>query len=232
MATCRCEPRHLVLRSLTLLLAHEPRRRARRRDRGRRARGRAAGRRLGARQPARSRAPAARPHRSCVVLRRDSFARRSADDLAADESSRRVRRHRAADCRSRASSAIRPAAAARRACRSTASTIASGAFTASPACAGPTGARRCSAAALAARHRRRAGQHACWCASSGRRRFRSNRCTAARTISGRTLRLTVRAIVGRGAAGRVLAAGRSRATCAPCSCRSRGCSRISTSPAA
>ena len=69
------------------------------------------------------------------------------------------------------------------------------------------------------RHRRAPETAPSSSASSGRPRFRSSRCTAARTMSGRTLRLTVRAVLSRAGPRASSRCGRSRARCARSSCR-------------
>ena len=64
----------------------------------------------------------------------------------------------------------------------------------------PIGARRSSARRSPTRSARRRAAP-CWCGWRGRPPCRSNRCTDERTISGRTLRLTVQAIVGQAELG-------------------------------
>ena len=173
---------------VALLLAHEPRGRARRRDRGRGARRCAAGRRLGARQPARSRArsgsaapiawscpPGSSARRSPTTSRRDGVP-----DFAGA---------RPADCRRGRGQRSGQRPARRRACRSTASTIGSGGFTASPACAARRAATALVSPALASRHRRGRRQRRRSSGSSGRPAIPIESLHGRKDDAGRTLRL-------------------------------------------
>ena len=198
--------RDLVLRGLTLLLAHQPRGRARRRDRGRGARRRAARRRLGARQPARSRPRSGSAGPITSSSRPDSSARRWPTICAAD----------AAFAPSFAAIAplivvqgvVSDQASGRRASRVQVYGVDDRFWrfhgVAAPA-ADPAERARRSSARRSRRTSARRPAAPCSSASSGRPRSRSSRCTAARTTSAARCGSPSRAIARTGAARRVLA---------------------------
>ena len=191
--------------------------------------GRAARRRLGARQPARSRPPAPRPHRSHRrldrLLPRGAGRRISKTDAgftAAFE--RRRAAHRDAGAGHRAGE--RPPRVARAGLRRRRSLLARS--TASTGRSGPAGRDALVSRALAADIGAAAGATIL---------VRVERPSAIPIESlhgrkddpGRTIRLTVRAVLDRSRDAASSRSGRSRARCARCSCRCRGCSRISSS---
>ena len=149
---------------------------------------------------------------------------------ATDPAFARVVRRRRAD-RRRAGAGHRPGERPPRvaACRSTASTIASGAFTASRRRTGPAARDALVSPALAARPRRRRPAARCSSASQRPSAIPLESLHGRKDDLGRTLRLTVRAVLARRPSSASSRCGRSRATCAPCSCRWRGCSRSSRS---